>query len=338
MTGPADRETGVWFVYDGDCPICSAAAQALRIRQRLGPLHTLNARDTTDDPLLTEIRARGYDLDQSMVIYHQGRFYHGPSALNFMARYGAPRGAFNLFNKALFWSDTLATILYPWMRGVRNALLRRRGVGRIDNLDMASRPTFAAIFGAEWENLPPVFHKHYANRPYGNDAVTVEGILDVHAAGPIRLLRPILAPMGGIPPFTASGVPATVCFESEPDTPAFHFNRVFRFPDRPPYRFHSRLLPRGGNEMIEIMPFGLGWRAAYRWADNTVQLSHRGYILRLFGHDIPLPLEPLFGRGYAEETAVDDDTFDMHMEISHPRWGRIYGYAGRFTVTRMDLS
>ena len=168
--------------------------------------------------------------------------------------------------------------------------------------------------------------------------MTVDGVLDTHAAGPIRLLSPVLALMGGIPPFTTRDVPATVRFESDRDTPAFHFNRVFRFQGREPYRFHSRLLPRGGNEMVEIMPFGLGWRAAYTWENDKVVLRHKGFILRFCSHDIPLPLEPLFGRGHAEETAVDDDTFDMHMEITHPRWGSTYGYAGRFTITKLQLT
>jgi predicted DCC family thiol-disulfide oxidoreductase YuxK len=338
MTGVPGREDGVWFVYDGDCPICTMAAGALQIRQRFGTLHTLDARTAGDDPLLREIRSRRFDLDQSMVIYHQGRFYHGPTALRFMARHGAFRGGFNLFNKMLFWSDTLAMILYPWMRGLRNRLLRYRGIGRLDNLDRASRPIFMDVFGADWDSLPVIFHKHYANRPYGDDIVTVEGVLEVHCAGPIRLLSPLLALTGGIPPFTARGVPATVRFKSDHESSAFHFNRLFRFPGRKPYVFHSRLIPCGGNEMIEVMPFGLGWRASYAWENGKVVLRHRGYVLHLLGHDIPLPLTPILGRGHAEETAIDDETFDMHMEIIHPWWGSIYGYRGRFTVTSMDLA
>jgi predicted DCC family thiol-disulfide oxidoreductase YuxK len=330
------KKAGVWFVYDGACPICTQASRALRIRERFGSLHTLDARICGDDPLLLEIRRRGYDLDHSMVIYHKGRFYHGATALNFMARYGEARGAFNLFNKALFRSDTVATLAYPWMRGIRNALLRRRGIGRIDNLGRASRPIFQDVFGADWASLPPVFRKHYAIRPYGRDSATVEGKLDIHCGGLLRCFRPLLGLMGGIPPYSATDGPVTVRFESDPETDAFHFNRVFHFAGHRPYRFHSRMFPAGGNEMVEIMPYRFGWRAAFSREGNRVVMRHRGYVLRVFGHDIPLPLEPLLGEGNAEETEVDDGCFDMWMEITHPRRGRVYGYAGRFKVIAVD--
>ena len=42
-----------------------------------------------------------------------------------------------------------------------------------------SEPTFKSVFGASWDDLPPVMKQHYANQPYSNDEVTVEGTLDV---------------------------------------------------------------------------------------------------------------------------------------------------------------
>ena len=75
---------GVWFIYDGDCPICSMAAHALRIREQLGPIALLNAREDNAHPLLQRVRDEGLDLDEGMVILHDGRFYHGQAALQFM--------------------------------------------------------------------------------------------------------------------------------------------------------------------------------------------------------------------------------------------------------------
>ncbi|QKK05237.1 MAG: DUF4166 domain-containing protein [Pseudomonadota bacterium] len=58
----------------------------------------------------------------------------------------------------------------------------------------------------------------------------------------------------------------------------------------------------------------------------------RAMYLRLFGHFIPVPLTMLMGKGYAEEIAVDDERFDMIVNITHPWWGKIYEYKGRFKI------
>ena len=333
MSANDTHRAEVWFVYDGDCPVCTYAAQALRIRERFGSLQLLNARDSQEHPLLVEINQQGLDLDAGMVIFHDGRFYHGAGALQFMARHGTPRGLFNWFNKSLFWSNCLAKLVYPWMRGTRNRLLRLRGVSPIDNLGWRDQPIFQTIFGANWNKVPTVIRRHYAIRPYADDRVTVEGTLDVMCRGPVRWLRPLFLLLGMIPPFNANKVPVTVVFESSRNSRDFLFNRTFHFAGRKPYRFRSRMRQIADDEVVELMRFGIGWKMRYLWRDDKVILQHRGYVLSLLGHLVPLPLTALFGAGHAEETAVDDETFDMWVEIRHPWWGKIYGYSGQFRIS-----
>ncbi|MCD8497048.1 MAG: DUF4166 domain-containing protein [Alphaproteobacteria bacterium] len=323
---------GIWFIYDGECPLCRSAAHALRIRKDYGALHLINAREAQDDPLVREVNQRGLDLDEGMAIYADGRFYHGKDALTFMARYGDTRNIFMAVCKALFWSDAFSTLTYPWMRGMRNWLLRRRGVGRIDNLNLKAEPIFKSIFGDDWAKLPPVMRKHYTIRPYTADTVTVKGALDVMCRGSIRLMAPLLKAMGQIPAHNETGVPVTVHFRSDENSRAFHFQRRFHFKNAAPYEFRSRMVQIKGDEVVEIMRFGLGWKMRYGWDGSKVVLEHRGYVLRLCGNFIPIPLALFIGKGYAEETAVDENTFDMVTHITHPWWGKVYEYKGRFEV------
>jgi len=329
-----DHKEGVWFVYDGQCPLCSSAAYALRIKKEHGFLHLIDARLGADDPLVDEINQRGFDLDEGMVIFTQGRFYHGRDALKFMAQYSEVRNAFTLFCKSLFWSHTLTTLTYPWMRGVRNMLLRSRGVERIDNLDLKNQPIFQDVFGESWADLPPVMHKHYANRAYSGDTTIVEGTLDVSCKRSLQILAPIMKLMGQIPVRNEKNVQVTVRFQSDLDTKSFQFNRVFHFKGTRPYVFRSRMVQIKGNEVIEIMRFGLGWKMEYLWDGEKVILQHKGYALHLFGHFIAMPLTFIMGEGYAEEIAIDDNTFDMITHITHPWWGKIYEYKGRFKVIK----
>lgn len=195
-----------------------------------------------------------------------------------------------------------------------------------------SEPIFKGIFGDSWDGLPPVMHKHYANRPYSDNETIVEGTLDVMCAGPIKLLAPLMKLMGQIPARNEKDVPVKVRFQSDKNTNVFHLNRTFNFKNDKPYVFHSRMMQIKDNEVIEIMRFGLGWKMLYRWDGEKVVLQHRGYALRFFGYSIPIPLTCLMGKGYAEERAIDDNTFEMITHITHPWWGKIYEYKGRFEV------
>jgi predicted DCC family thiol-disulfide oxidoreductase YuxK len=323
---------GIWFVYDGECPLCQQAALALRIKDAYGVLQLLNARENAEHSLIKKINVEGFDLDEGMVIHDGERFYHGKDALRFMAKYGDNKGLFNLMTKLLYWSDSLANVTYPWLRGIRNMLLRRKNSSRIDNLRLQDEPIFKRIFGADWDALPTVMRKHYANKPYTQDVTVVEGTLDVSCSGPFKYLAPVLWLLRGIPPANEKNVPVTVQFESDPHTQSFTFNRVFQFNHRKPYSFRSRMIQIKDNEVIEIMRFGLCWRMQCVWEDNRVKLNHKGYALHLAGHFIPMPLTLLLGAGNAEEMAIDDNNFEMRVEITHPWWGSIYQYKGLFTV------
>jgi hypothetical protein len=191
---------------------------------------------------------------------------------------------------------------------------------------MSTEPIFKNIFGDAWERLPPVIQKHYANRPYSNDLVTVEGVLDVLCAGPIRILWRLFMLMRSIPPFSEKGVPVTVNFRSDTHTQKFHFHRFFQFKAHKPYNFRSYMVQVKDNEVMEVTGGSMGWRAFYSWEDGKVVMKHKGYALKLPGCYIPLPLHLLIGEGYAEEIPVDEETFDMCMHLTHPRWGKIYEY------------
>lgn len=199
---------------------------------------------------------------------------------------------------------------------------------------IAQRPIFAAVLGSDWEQLPPVFHKHYANRPYTRDHVIVHGILNVESHGAMNVLKPFYRLLHIVPAVTEAQVPVTVHFESEPDSKAFRFNRQFHFQHHKPYHFLSRMIPLQGNRLVEMMGWGICWCLRYEWRDHKMLLQHEGYALHWFGRFIPIPLDWLIGRGTACETAVDEDHFDMVVNLDHPLFGHLYRYSGRFKVIK----
>ncbi len=335
MTDISDLD-GVWFVYDGDCPICKRAAEALRIKQSLGDLHLLDARQNERHLLIVDINRRQFDLDEGMVIYHDEAFYHGSSALRFMAVYGAPRGWFNHLNRLLFRTATITESLYPLMRSGRNMLLWLRGKKPIKNLKPHDTPIFRPIFGQAWSTMPPVMHAHYANHPFSKDVGIAKGMMTVQAGWLLRALAPISRLVGGIPAYNQESIPTEVRFESSLDDSCLTFHRIFSYEDRKPYVFRSKMVPLGGNLLVEKMKFGLCWRVRFAWTGESVQLRHAGYAISVFGSIIKVPLNWLLGSIEASEEAMGPSTFKMAVSISHPVWGIYYRYSGTFEMMASD--
>lgn len=110
-----------WLMYDGECPFCSAYVKLLKIRENVGPLPLINARD--DTPQLREVQAAGLDLDEGMVLKLSGRLYHGDDCIHALALLGDTTGPFNRINGWVFRSKTRADVLYPVLRAGRNLAL-----------------------------------------------------------------------------------------------------------------------------------------------------------------------------------------------------------------------
>lgn len=198
-------------------------------------------------------------------------------------------------------------------------------------------PIFASIFGESWPSMPLVFHKHYANRPYCNDVTKTIGIMDIEMAWFLKILAPLFAFTQTLVPFAEQAIRCNVNFESETTSNAFWFNRQFYFPNRKPYLFKSKLVPQNGNKVIEYTKSGIGWIATYEFTDGLVKLNHLGYIFTIFGQELSLPLELIFGKSTAWEEAIDENRFRMKMEIRHPIFGMFYGYSGEFTVVELPV-
>lgn len=195
-----------------------------------------------------------------------------------------------------------------------------------------NEPTFKTIFGEKWESLPEVMKQHYANRPFSNDLTVAEGYMKIESSPLIRALKPLFHMMGTLVPYEGENIPVTVYFRSSPSSASFELDRYFHFPGRKPYRYHSSMFSIKKNQVAEVMKFGLCWRTCFSWMDDKVCMNHIGFGFRVFGKIIPFPVDFLFGKVYAEETAINDDEFSMMMEIFHPWTGKIYGYSGTFKI------
>jgi predicted DCC family thiol-disulfide oxidoreductase YuxK len=127
-TEPALRSEA-WIVYDGECPFCSNYVSLYRIREQLGQVHLVNARD--DVPVVRGARARGFDLDKGMVLKLGDKFYHGDACMHMLALLSSDSNVINKINKWIFSHEERARFLYPILVAGRNLTLRLLGRSKI---------------------------------------------------------------------------------------------------------------------------------------------------------------------------------------------------------------
>ena len=130
----------ILLVYDRECPACNAYCQIVQIRKSVGELRIVDARENSD--VLSEITARGLDIDQGIVLKMGDQLYYGSDAINALALIGSRSGFFNRLNYWIFKSKTISKILYPVLRSCRNLLLKILGKSKINNLGIENNQNF----------------------------------------------------------------------------------------------------------------------------------------------------------------------------------------------------
>lgn len=130
----------ILLIYDKECPACHFYCQIVRIRQSVGELVLIDARENPE--VLKEVTAQGLDIDQGMVLKMDGQLYYGSDAIHLLALLSGRSGVFNRLNYWLFSSKKMAGILYPILRSFRNVLLKLLGKTKINNLKQDGNEKF----------------------------------------------------------------------------------------------------------------------------------------------------------------------------------------------------
>ena len=197
-----------------------------------------------------------------------------------------------------------------------------------------SEPVFKTVLGSDWEKLGNVVQKHYFLRPFSDDYICVNGVMsEVNHSLLAKLLLPLGLLFGAIVPYRATNVPIEVHYNACKDNSNIYWDRVFKFSDSRHFHFKSHMVQVKDNEVIEFVRFGVGLRLRVTAEDGAMVFRDTGYLWRLFGLNIPFPGSWLLGHAYVEERPIDDEHFSMKMEITHPWFGTLFVYRGRFTLT-----
>ncbi len=123
-----------YYVYDGECPLCTDFAKAIRLRDNLKNLELIDARNS-NSPILEEIKKRKLNLDKGAVFILNNIYYFGKDAPLMVSLHSTNSGFINKLNKILFANSFSAFIFYPIIREIRNLLLFIRSKPKLNNLN-----------------------------------------------------------------------------------------------------------------------------------------------------------------------------------------------------------
>jgi predicted DCC family thiol-disulfide oxidoreductase YuxK len=316
----------LYLIYDGECPLCRHSAHALTLQKAVGNLVLINARES--HPLVDSVYERGFDPDQGVVVIYQDQYYFGADAVHFLALLNSSSRFLNKLTAFLFRSRLFVSLLYPVIKSVRRLLLNFKGVSSVKRNE--GLPLFAQVLGKNWQALPPVMQKRFSNRPYSNDLIVVTGTMTIKSSRWMRIFKPALKLTGALIQQDGENIPVIVKYRSDPDTSKYWFDREFCFDQ--PIRFQSYMQNIHDNIVVEFLRFNVGWRAKFSVNDNSVVMSHYGYVFRFFNLLIPVPINLLLGKCTAVERPLSNDTFSMEMHLNHFLFGEIYQYKGVFKI------
>jgi len=130
----------ILLIYDKECPACNNYCQMVQIKDTVGDLKIINARDSSN--VMKEITEADLDIDQGMVLKLGGKLYYGSDAIHALALLSSRSGMFNRVNYWMFKSERVSKLLYPMLRSCRNLLLKGIGVSKINNLNKDGNDTF----------------------------------------------------------------------------------------------------------------------------------------------------------------------------------------------------
>ena len=130
----------ILLVYDRECPACNNYCRVVRIKESIGELKIIDARESSQ--VLDEITEVGLDIDQGMVLKMGDELYYGSDAIHALALISSRSGIFNRINYWMFLSKRMSRILYPILRACRNLLLKLLRRTKINNLKLSDNDRF----------------------------------------------------------------------------------------------------------------------------------------------------------------------------------------------------
>lgn len=177
--------------------------------------------------------------------------------------------------------------------------------------------------GDQWQQLPPALQAHY--QPNANSDI---GEMDIEYPVYMQPYLSLLRLFGALINRRGKNIPTTVEKHMKGDIQ--YWKRTISFTQDKIIIFSSFWVHDGSNELIEYVNPFLGLRMSVHIENNELHYEGRNFVVKLGKLLIPIPEWLVLGHTTIIETALNDNEFKMDFKLSHPLFGTIFRYSGKF--------
>lgn len=179
--------------------------------------------------------------------------------------------------------------------------------------------------GDDWAKLPPALQAHYQ---FGRTTDT--GAMDIEYPGFMQPWLSILRIVGAL--IDRRGRQVSTIVEKSVVGERQYWRRTITYADGRVVYFNSFWVYAGGNQVIEFVNPVLGLQMAVRVEDGRLHYRGVRFVAKLGKLLLPIPEWLVLGHTTIVEAAVDETHFVMDFRLTHPLFGQVFRYAGKFAA------
>lgn len=177
--------------------------------------------------------------------------------------------------------------------------------------------------GADWDKLPPALQAHYR---FGTTTDT--GSMNIEYPRFMQPVWSILRLLGAL--VDRKGKEVTTVVDKSVVGERQIWRRTITYPDGRVARFDSFWVSAGNGEVIEFVNPVLGLQMAPYVMDSRLHYRGVRFVAKLGPVLISIPEWLTLGHATIVEEALDDIHFAMDFRLTHPLFGQLFRYSGKF--------
>lgn len=176
--------------------------------------------------------------------------------------------------------------------------------------------------GDDWHKLPPVLQAHHAG------CVVDQGEMDIEYPRWMQPLLLLLRLIGALIDRPGKAVATRVEKRLVDGRQTWH--RTMIYADGQRKYFNSVWLAAGERQIVEYVNPWLGLQIRPYVVDDRLYSDGVCFVLRVWRWQLRIPENYLLGHTTIVETAIDEHRFAMDFRLTHPWFGQVFRYAGKF--------
>lgn len=185
--------------------------------------------------------------------------------------------------------------------------------------------------GADWDKLPQALQAHYR---FGT--ATDTGHMDIEYPRFMQVYLSVLRVFGAL--VNRSGRHVSTVVEKEVVGDRQYWRRTITYPDGKRISFNSFWVSAGGNQLIEFVNPILGLQMAVCIREGALHYRGVRFVVKLGPLLLPIPEWLVLGRTSIVEIAVDETHFSMDFRLTHPLFGQVFRYSGKFEADSVQAA